>query len=285
MTGCWFLTQQFPTLPIRKILVKELKEKTMKTYILALSIIALMISACAAQATEETAASILGAWKLTAYGPANDPVPAVEGVDAGLTFNDDGTITGTSGCNGLGGDYSVEGDQITFGEFVSTLMACDDPIMAQEEAAHRVMTDTATYSIEGDTLTITNNDNVLVLTRGAFSSQTPESAPLIGTWRLTSYGPRESLSPALEDVEAFVTFSEDGKVTGTSGCNEFGGNYTVDGNEIAFEEITSTLMLCDTPIMGQEEAMYQVLSETVAFQIEGSMLTIMKNGVLLVFAR
>jgi heat shock protein HslJ len=115
--------------------------------------------------------------------------------------------------------------------------------------------------------------------------QTPESAPLIGTWRLTSYGPRETLSPALEDVEAFVTFNQDGTVTGTSGCNEFGGNYTVDGNEIALEEITSTLMLCDTPIMGQEETMYQVLSELVAFQVEGNTLTIMKNGVLLVFTR
>lgn len=260
----------------------------MKKYMLTILVIALAISACtAAQNTEEPSApvSILGAWKLTASGPANNPVPAVEGVEAGLTFNEDGTVTGTSGCNGLGGDYSVEGDQITFGEFVSTLMACDDPIMAQEEVAHRVMTDTATYQIEGDTLTITNNDNVLVLTRSTFTAQPPEAAPLVGEWKLTSYGPRESLSPALEDVEAFVTFNEDGTVTGTSGCNEFGGSYTVDGNEIAFEEITSTLMLCDTPLMGQEEAMYQVLSETVAFQFEGNTLTLMKNGVLLVFER
>ena len=263
----------------------------MKKYIFALLVLTLALSACSAQSTEQgiqepsASASILGVWKLTAYGPADAPVPAVEGVEAGLTFNEDGTVTGTSGCNGLGGDYSVEGDQITFGEFVSTLMACDEPIMAQEEAAHKVMTDTATYTIEGDTLTINNNDNVLVLTRGTFAAQTPESAPLIGTWRLTSYGPRESLSSALEDVEAFVTFNEDGTVTGTSGCNEFGGSYTVDGNEIAFEEIISTLMLCDTPLMGQEEAMYQVLSETVAFQVEGNTLTIMKNGVLLVFER
>lgn len=261
----------------------------MKKHLFALLVLALTLSACSAQSTaqgtQEPSASILGAWKLTAYGPADAPVPAVDGVEAGLTFNEDGTVSGTSGCNGLGGDYSVEGDQITFGEFVSTLMACDDPIMAQEEAAHRVMTDTATYMIEGDTLTITNNDNVLVLTRGAFPAQTPESAPLIGAWRLTSYGPRESLSTALEDVEAGITFNEDGTVTGTSGCNEFGGSYTVDGNEIAFEEIISTLMLCDTLIMGQEEAMYQVLSETVAFQVEGKTLTIMKNGVLLVFER
>jgi heat shock protein HslJ len=37
--------------------------------------------------------------------------------------------------------------------------------MAQEEAVHKVLTDTATFKIEGDTLTLTNNDMVLVLTR------------------------------------------------------------------------------------------------------------------------
>lgn len=255
----------------------------MKKHMLSLLIIALALSACTAQSTEEAPASILGAWKLTAYGPVNDPVPAVENAEAGLTFNEDGTVTGTSGCNGLGGDYTVQDDQITFGKFVSTLMACEEPLMAQEEAAHRVMTDTATYKIEGSTLTITNNDNVLVFTRGTLS--TPESAVLIGAWRLTSYGPRETLSSALEDVQAGLTFNADGTLTGTSGCNEFGGNYTVDGNEIALTEIVSTLMLCDTPIMGQEEAMYQVLSELVAFHVEGNTLTIMKNGRLLVFER
>ncbi len=114
----------------------------MKKYMLTLLLIALAISACSSpstqqpteqsQSTQEPTASpsLIGAWKLTAYGPADAPIPAVEGVDAGLTFNEDGTVTGTSGCNGLGGDYTVEGDQITFGEFVSTLMACDDPIMS-----------------------------------------------------------------------------------------------------------------------------------------------------------
>jgi heat shock protein HslJ len=74
-------------------------------------------------------------------------------------------VTGNAGCNGLGGTYTVEGDQVTFSEVTSTLMACDDPRMAQEDAVHQVLTDTATFKIEGNTLTLTNNDMVLVLTR------------------------------------------------------------------------------------------------------------------------
>jgi len=262
-----------------------------KTYLLILFGISLAISACSWQGTKQsqstqepsTSASLIGPWKLTAYGRVDASTPAVEGTQAGLIFNQDGTVSGSSGCNGLGGDYTVEGHKITFGEFVSTLMACDDPIMTQEEAAHKVLTGTANYKIEGDTLTITNKDNVLVLVRGTLSTQEPESAPLIGAWKLISYGTTDTISSALADVEAGLTFNEDGSITGTSGCNEFGGNYMVDGNEIELDEIVSTLMLCDAPVMGQEEAMYQVLAEKVAFQIEGNTLTIMKNGKVLVF--
>lgn len=134
----------------------------MKKYLLILFVFVLAISACTA---EEPAASLTGTWKLTAYGPGDAATPAVEDVEAGLTFNEDGTVTGNSGCNGLGGTYTVEGDQVTFGEIVSTLMACEDPRMTQEAAVHQVLTDTATYKIEGNTLTLTNNDMVLVLTR------------------------------------------------------------------------------------------------------------------------
>lgn len=277
----------------------------MKKYLLLLVIIALAISACSSQSAQQntpqgpdnnespeqmpptekptTPESLLGAWKLTAYGPANAPTPAVEGADAGLTFNEDGTITGTSGCNGLGGDYTVEGDQITFGEFVSTLMACDEPIMAQEEAAHKVMTGTATYQIEGDTLTITKEDMVLVLTRDTQSTQEPAS--LTGFWKLTSYGTADVIASALEDVEANLTFNEDGTVTGISGCNEFGGSYTVEGNQITFNEIVWTLKLCDESLMGQEEAFQQVLTGTATYQIEGNTLTITNNDRVLMSTR
>ena len=134
----------------------------MKKYLLTLAVIGLLISACSAQ---DSSASLVGAWKLVSYGSAAAPTPAVPDTEAGLTFNEDGTVTGNSGCNGLGGDYTVEGDQITFGQIVSTLMACDDPRMAQEDAVHRVLTETASYRIEGSTLTLTNNEMVLVLTR------------------------------------------------------------------------------------------------------------------------
>ena len=136
----------------------------MKKYLIMLLIICLAISACTAK-NEGSTASLIGSWKLTSYSRADVLTPAVTDTEAGLTFKDDGTVTGSSGCNGFGGSYTVEDDKITFSEITSTLMACDDARMAQEGAVHQVLTDTATFKIEGNTLTLTNNDVVLVLAR------------------------------------------------------------------------------------------------------------------------
>jgi heat shock protein HslJ len=133
----------------------------MKKYLLTLLVISLALAACTSKGAS---ASLIGSWKLTSYGSADSLTPAVADAEAGLTFNDDGTVTGNSGCNGLGGNYKVQGDQITFDQIVSTLMACDDARMAQENAVHQVLTDTATFKIEGRTLTLTNHDMVLILT-------------------------------------------------------------------------------------------------------------------------
>ena len=134
----------------------------MKKLLLIVLAIGLAISACSSK-NETSSSSLTGSWKLTSYSHADVLTPAVAGTEAGLIFKDDGTVTGNSGCNGLGGSYKLEGDQVTFSEVVSTLMACDEPRMAQEGAFHQVLTDTATFNIERNTLTITNNDYVLVL--------------------------------------------------------------------------------------------------------------------------
>lgn len=131
----------------------------MKKYLLIFFMICLTLSACA---PKENALPLAGSWRLTAYGPADSPTPAVPDAEAILSFDADGTLTGNSGCNQLGGDYQVDGDQITFGQIVSTLIACPDLQMAQEDSMHQVLTGTTSFKIEGNILTITNNNMVLV---------------------------------------------------------------------------------------------------------------------------
>ena len=130
----------------------------MKRYLLILLTLSLILSACASNKT----APLTGTWKLTSYGPKETPTPAATGAEATLTFDGTGNVTGNGGCNSLGGKYKVDGDQITFSDVTSTLMACDDERMAQEGAVTQVLSGTAGYEIKDDTLTLTNGDSVLI---------------------------------------------------------------------------------------------------------------------------
>jgi len=130
----------------------------MKKLLILLLISIVVISAC----TPQPSMPLIGTWKLTAYGAKNAPAPAVTDANAFLTFSADGSVGGNGGCNSLGGSYTVNGDEITFREITSTLMACDDERMTQEGVVTQVLTGTAGYEIQNNTLTLTNGDNVLV---------------------------------------------------------------------------------------------------------------------------
>src|SRR5688500_7686338 len=100
--------------------------------------------------------SIVGGWELVSYGHVSGQLTAASiDFNTFIDFSEDGELTGNVGCNSFGGDYEVNGNQIIFGSIMSTLMACEDPIGAQESAVLKTFTDTATYDLKGDTLTIT----------------------------------------------------------------------------------------------------------------------------------
>lgn len=106
-------------------------------------------------------------WTLTSYGPASAQVPAAPDVETILEFGDDGTVSGSFGCNGLSGDYSVSGQTITFGPLISTKMACDEPRMTQENEAFKVLNGTVDFVLAGqagDILIITSADGSSALT-------------------------------------------------------------------------------------------------------------------------
>jgi len=109
--------------------------------------------------------SINGSWKLTLHGSADSPTAALTNAVATLTFDANGRLTGNGGCNQLGGNYEIKGDQITFGLITSTRKRCPEPQMSQEGTVLQVLTDTVSFKIEENILTITSNGMALVFER------------------------------------------------------------------------------------------------------------------------
>ena len=131
-----------------------------KHFLISLFILfGLILSACA------SAPALAGTtWKLVSYGPADNPTPAAPGVETSVTFDKDGKINGSVGCNSFSGDYKVAGGQVKFGAIATTLMACEDTVMQQESGVFAVLTGTVNFKIDGDTLTISTTDGASALT-------------------------------------------------------------------------------------------------------------------------
>lgn len=96
-------------------------------------------------------------WVLDSVIEGSEPDGAVssvpEGVEAHLLF-DDGTVTGSTGCNQLTGEAAVEGDRIVFGPIATTLMICEDPLGAVESPMLAVLDGTVRWTVDGDRLTL-----------------------------------------------------------------------------------------------------------------------------------
>lgn len=116
----------------------------------------------------QTPASLEGTWEVTGYlvgsgdtaavtSPIVDTVPVV-------TFGSDGIASGTAGCNQFSGGYGVEGEDITIGPLMSTMMACADDLMAQEAAVMRALEGAATWSVSGTTAELRTAEDSIAVT-------------------------------------------------------------------------------------------------------------------------
>jgi heat shock protein HslJ len=128
----------------------------MKKLSLSLLLVGLLLVACSGQP------SLTGAtWKLVSYGPPGDDLAAMADVPTSLVFGTDGKVNGNMGCNSFGGDYKSSGGKITFGPIMSTMMACDQPIMNQEQGVLGILMGTVDYRVADGRLTLTNADGTV----------------------------------------------------------------------------------------------------------------------------
>ncbi len=117
-------------------------------------------------------------WKLISFGVAGEETPVVEGTTVTLQFQAGRQAVGHGGCNSYGTDYQVEGNALSFGEVVSTMMACaDDATMAQEEEYYAALNTAGEFEMEEDRLTIWYDDGQGVLNFTAVRSDRETPTP------------------------------------------------------------------------------------------------------------
>ena len=143
-----------------------------------------------------TAPSLAGtAWTLVSYGSPDAPTPVVTGVQSTLIFGTSGSVNGSGGCNSYGGQYTVQGDQISFQQIMHTMMACaDEQVNQQEQKFLLALQNAGSFDISEGHLTIhyDNNQGALTFVSGA---ATPEpTSPATATVEATT-APTQTTSP------------------------------------------------------------------------------------------
>lgn len=77
-------------------------------------------------------------------------------------------FNGNGGCNKVGGEYKLEGSEISFGKVMSTRMACMDEKANERESAFLRMLSDRTYSVkfEGQQIQFRDSGRIAMLFEG-----------------------------------------------------------------------------------------------------------------------
>lgn len=96
----------------------------------------------------------------------------------------------------------------------------------------------------------TDEPRLLLLRTSSSEASSPaaeasnEQAPLLNThWKLTELHQRE-VSVTENQREPHVIFTDEGRVHGSDGCNNIGGGYQINGEQLEFTQMISTMMAC-----------------------------------------
>jgi heat shock protein HslJ len=106
-------------------------------------------------------------WEVTGYNNGRQAVVSPRiGTRLTLTFQD-GQLSGSSGCNRFHGAFTAEGFKLKIQPLATTRMACEDEVMAQEQAFLRALESATTWAIDRGMLDVHRADGERVLTASA----------------------------------------------------------------------------------------------------------------------
>ena len=212
-----------------------------------------------------------------------------------------GRMSGNAGCNRMFGSFSARGNSIRFSGIGTTRMFCTRPagVMKQEAEFTRALGAATRYQLNGGTLRIYTGRRQVLKFERVYDS-------VIGGPAI----PVDVNSPALEDRKwildrrysgipvdsagaPFINFTRAvkpgplgitnrGSAGGNTGCNVFGGSYSVTGGKIGISEIISTMRACiEDDRMDTERKFLDGLRKANRFEINREELSLYEDSTLL----
>ena len=203
-------------------------------------------------------------WKLV----SGLDVEGVEEAPPSATF-ENGYVGGSTGCNHYSGPFTIDGDSLEIGMVISTQIACPPPADAVERAYLAALGEVAGWRMDGDALVLVNGGGDELLRY--------EAASPVGDWEATSIQTGDALASPVPGTTITATFADDGTLSGSAGCNQYTGSYTLDGGAIEIGPLAATKKACSAPegVMEQEAAYLAALPTATHFRIDAGGLALL----------
>lgn len=129
----------------------------MRTTLALIVVSAALLAGCATAPT--SAPGLAGTrWTIVRVDGAAPAVPE----KASLKFEDD-RLSANVGCNGIGGDYRVDGARLIAGPLMATRMFCEGPVWQQEEAVNALLSAAPEIDRRGQTMRLVSGGHALDL--------------------------------------------------------------------------------------------------------------------------
>ena len=181
------------------------------------------------------------------------------------------SISAQAGCNSQNGGYTITDGTLEVTAMMSTMMACDDALMAQDTWLSEFLTSGPEIALDGETLTLTGSDATITLA-------TVQPAPLEGTtWVGSGTVANEAITVSAVVPQATMTIT-DGQAQINTGCNTGSASVEITDTTMTFGPMALTLKACDPDLTELETSVVLVLDGEVTYEINGNTLSIRKDG-------
>lgn len=208
----------------------------------------------------------------TAVTQAGTAKPLVTGTTIRLRILEGGRIAVQAGCNTSEGPARIEAGTLVVDDLATTEVGCEEALQQQDEWIAGFFRGRPAWKLDGATLVLNGKDIELKMVDNAAGQA---ARPLVGTrWTVETLVSAGMSSSVPAGTAAFVNFTDDGKVTGSTGCNSFGGTAKVDGAKITFGELIMTKMACDGAAGDLEASVLRVLDQALTYRIDGNRLVL-----------
>ncbi|MCF8610413.1 META domain-containing protein [Gordonia sp. HY285] len=197
-----------------------------------------------------------------------------------LSFGAQNRISANAGCNGHGGTVEFDGDKLTAGPLMGTMMACPPPRDTVDKWVADLFGGPLTWSLKGRTLTLSRGKLEVTL------DQRVDRAVAGTNWRVKSLISDKGIttSRALESLAPTITIGADGTLRGFTGCNQISGEATVSRSggsgsgarqTVEFSEVATTRKACAGESGDIERAVLAVLTGEATASVDGDRMRLM----------